>query len=537
MDTAYGKHTGRRVGLKGLLGASFTALALGVALASPSFGAVNGANRNLEVDYSLDFVLLEAYPANTAMRVDVLRGPNDVVVGSTTQQTDATGLLEINHLGGGAFPNGDCWGPNSLDPNAPDATPDILPGDKVQVTNTANTADVDFTFVRDLAFEEVGGAVVGTARGVETAPGTFDVAAPITGLVAEGDEFIEARREPAGVREFVLPDAAGNFNQALGGAGGDVTLQYVKPSAGANSFESTVAGPIGTAGGPATPECPAFSRTAITTVDRTVVNAANVGTPMVVSGVAQPQVSAVTVSVPGGQPNNATLGGPQGGQRTWQATVPAAELAALPQGDFVITASFTGNGVPPTDTKTMRKDTIPPVLTSDPAPGTYLNGVGVALISDGGEAIRFTTDGFPPNNNSRLYDGQRIPLGLGVHTINAFSVDGAGNRRDASFVYIVRQPDVIITPSSTALTVARSNLKLGQTRLISGRLTPAHPGRPVKVTIRRGGRIVAVRNVASTFSFRYKPTRTGLYSVRASFAGDADTRASISPNRTFRVIR
>lgn len=46
-----------------------------------------------------------------------------------------------------------------------------------------------------------------------------------------------------------------------------------------------------------------------------------------------------------------------------------------------------------------------------------------------------------------------------------------------------------------------------------------------------------MRNVGSSFSFRYKPARTGVYSLKASFAGDADTRASSSPTRTFRVIR
>lgn len=527
MNTGYGTNTERgerRRGIKKLVAATATALVLGVALASPSLGAVNGANRNLEVDYSLDFVLLEGYPADTAMRVDVMRGPSNVVIGSTTQRTDAAGLMEINHVGGGAFPNGDCWGPGSLDQNAPNVTPDILPGDKVQVTNTANTNDVDFTFVRRLFFNETGGAVVGDARGVETAPGVFDANAPITGLVAEGEEFIEARREPAGIREFVFPDANGDFNQPLGGNGGDVTLQYVKPSAGAGAVESTVAGPDGTVGGPATLECPAFARTAMTSVSPGVVNQTTVNSPMTVGGVVQDNATVDSVAIGS---KTYTVNSANG---TWTATIPAADLQALPQGNFDIVATFGGAAPPPAQTRTILKDTVAPVITASPGPGTYDDRKLVALRSNGQEQIRYSTDGNPPNSNSRVYNGTPIPVNFS-QTIRAFSIDGAGNRRDASFAYVIRKA------SSISLNMSSGTMQLGQRKLISGVVRPAHSGR-VTLTIKKPGADV-VKNLTlrnSRFSFNYKPPVVGAYSVNVRFSGDADHKPSTA-TRSFRVIR
>src|SRR5204863_264286 len=62
-----------------------------------------------------DFVAVEAWPANTPVRVEVVR--NGVLVTTANSVTDADGLAEINH------PGGACW--NVF-------TPDILPGDVVR---------------------------------------------------------------------------------------------------------------------------------------------------------------------------------------------------------------------------------------------------------------------------------------------------------------------------------------------------------------------------------------------------------------------
>src|SRR4051794_7646618 len=73
-----------------------------------------------------DFVAVDGWPANTGVRVDVLR--NGVNVGTATWTTDAAGLAEINH------PGGACW---------TGFTPDILPGDVVQAPADPNPANGD----------------------------------------------------------------------------------------------------------------------------------------------------------------------------------------------------------------------------------------------------------------------------------------------------------------------------------------------------------------------------------------------------------
>ncbi|HEX2728780.1 MAG TPA: Ig-like domain repeat protein, partial [Rubrobacteraceae bacterium] len=87
--------------------------------------------------------------------------------------------------------------------------------------------------------------------------------------------------------------------------------------------------------------------------------------------------------------------------------------------------------------------------------------------------------------------------------------------------------------------VSTSSLKLGQSVTISGAVTPSRSG-PVKLTIKRGTRTVATRNVSlsnSRYRLTYKPPSAGSYSVIASFAGDADYQGNTSPARSFRVIR
>src|SRR4028118_2285296 len=93
----------------------------------PAQAEVNDPGRAIEVFYERNLVLATGYPTDTKVRIDVIRA--EQLVGSVTGRTDAGGNLEINHVGGN-----DCWGPNALDPNAPNVTPDIKPGDKVQTT-------------------------------------------------------------------------------------------------------------------------------------------------------------------------------------------------------------------------------------------------------------------------------------------------------------------------------------------------------------------------------------------------------------------
>lgn len=600
--------------LKKLLAASVVALALGATLATPSWAAVNGDDRNLEVDYSLEFVLLEGYPTNTDIKVDVIR--NGVTIGTFTGQAseptrlNAPSTLEINHVGGGQYPNGDCW-------NAP-ATPDILPGDKIQATvgDPAN-GDVDYTFVRDLTFTEdtASGNVSGYARGVENA-GDFDVTAPLTLGI---DDFLEAKRVAATTeRVFIEPAAAdGTFNNVnVPGSGGDVTLQYVKASAGVNAVESTVAGPDGPTGGPATPECPALAQTAITSVTPNAINLANATSNVTVSGVVQ---NGATVSLAMGA-NSYPVNSANG---TWTATIAAADLQ---QGSNSITATFSGPGAPGPQTRTITKDTEAPGLaTATPGGGLSNTTQHVSLglpAGENGAQIRYTrgTGNFPdPTANSgTIYNNQQIEI-ASSETIKTIVVDAAGNPGSvATFNYTIDRdaPSLIANlgtgsyngtqsvtlnsevgatirytmganPASptattgtvyngaipvsstqtikaiaidqagnssnvmertitirkattTSLNVATKELKLGKSRTISGVVSPAQPaGSKVKLVVRKPGKDVvkSLRLVNSRYSFTYKPPTTGRYKVQVSFVQDADSLASKSVVKSFKVIR
>ena len=85
---------------KKLFVALFVFLLAALTLTPPAFGAVKSP-RTIEVDYGIDFVVLEGYPANTKVRVDVRRGAEDVLIGQTTRTTTSAGDLEIHHVGGG----------------------------------------------------------------------------------------------------------------------------------------------------------------------------------------------------------------------------------------------------------------------------------------------------------------------------------------------------------------------------------------------------------------------------------------------------
>ena len=94
--------------------------------------------------------------------------------------------------------------------------------------------------------------------------------------------------------------------------------------------------------------------------------------------------------------------------------------------------------------------------------------------------------------------------------------------------------------ASVSLSVAATDLKLGRARAISGAVAPAHEGE-VELIVERKGKAVLQKNLPidanSRFATSFKPTAPGTYSVRVSFAGDADHAAGNSPTKTFRVVR
>ena len=87
---------------------------------------------------------------------------------------------------------------------------------------------------------------------------------------------------------------------------------------------------------------------------------------------------------------------------------------------------------------------------------------------------------------------------------------------------------------------ATKDLKLGQSRTIAGKVSPAHAGKVVKMTIKRPGQPALVRNLrldaSSVYKFSYKPNKTGRHTVTVNFAKDSDHLGG-SATKSFRVVR
>lgn len=406
-----------------------------------------------------DFVSVGGFDPEVPATVNILR--NNVVIGTahgTTsaptpdpdpRKADPGGGLEVNH------PGGVCW---------EGTTPDILPGDKVRVT-IGDVADQTTT------------ANVKAGQPFVDDNGTPTPADDVVVVKGTADDITQPGQQPLPIdqieQRLINPDLVTGKNGRSLRAPGDGTLRYDAPgsvnwtarypnaqadiaSGAALASESRilwlgsqplvgseltifeVGGSDPATPGP-TPPCTApLAQTAITSFDRSVVNIANVGTPMVVSGVAQAEATSVSVSVPGGVEHAGTLTTAPSGQQTWKATIPAAELGALPQGSFPVTASFAGPGVPASHSKSLRKDTVAPrVPIATPKAGTYTRAQSVSLEAQAGTKIRFTQNGTTPTLSSRLFVNQiRVTA---TQTIKAIAVDSANNKSAvASFRYVIR---------------------------------------------------------------------------------------------------
>src|SRR5437867_1756540 len=191
------------------------------------------------------------------------------------------------------------------------------------------------------------GTVVGTASGSADAAGVLEVNHPggvcwdtLTPDILPGDvvQALTDAAVPAG-DATTTADVAVTAGPALDAPGHVVVHGIARDATGAPLPIGQVEQRMVNAAGFNAP----LAQTAITTLSRPLVNAANAGQDLTVQGIAQggaAGVTGVSVSVPesaGSAPVAATLSPPgAAGQMTWAATIPAAALAdgALPQGDF-----------------------------------------------------------------------------------------------------------------------------------------------------------------------------------------------------------
>lgn len=431
-----------------------------------------------------DFVSAAGFDASDSVVVNVLR--NNVTIGTSTPITPVddgdpttpfTGLAEVNHPGGG------CW---------LGTTPDILPGDVVRTTvvgpglqDQTTTANV----TADSPTNPAPGTIVITGTAQDAAGNPLPAAQIEERLVSGGNLFDRngkrtLRASAAGADGTLAYDAAGSVHWTATYTeltDADVARALSAESRalwlGANpgtGQELTIYENPGTPG-PAPPCTAPLAVNGVTSTDHTfngkaTVNNDNAGTDVQLSGLAQADVTDVSVQIADAGAGTTTTvagdltSGPNG--KTWTASVPSADVAALADGTLTAAATFTTPSGPIGGSMlTLTKDTAAPAApTAAPGAGTYPTAQAVALAgADHTATIHYTLDGSDPGFFTAAASGQiLITSSL---TLRAVAVDPAGNAsaiKDFAFVIAPPTapppppppPPVVAPPVGTSTTTA-----------------------------------------------------------------------------------
>jgi hypothetical protein len=434
---------------------SLAGVGAAAALAAPAIaGAAVTPGRSIEVALGSNMVILGGYPDEN-VRLDVVR--NGVIVGTARHSHNDGATITINHTG-----EGDCFeGP---------VTPDLLPGDTLRTTDKAGVVDsetlrdVDLDFPVSVDTDPVTGELTGTitvtghARSTPEAPivasdlleirlnkakdspdwdasGRKDLRGDARDLTS-GSTYDAATGEFVHVFDVGVADAA-DFRAHPG----EVTLLW---SAGGEVDPPMLV----TADEPVeAPGCPPLAKTAMTDVTPDLLNVANTGSSLTVSGAAGPagEVDGVNVSVGGGPAHAATLSPAASGMlQTWTVAIPAAEVDALADGDIAVTATFSGAAAPTgAQTRTVHKDRAAPAAPGAfPGSGTYTGAQSVVFNPAPGTTVHFTNDGSTPTVASTKYTG---PVSVtATQTLKAVAVDAAGNVSPVrTLAYTIAAPTVV----------------------------------------------------------------------------------------------
>lgn len=550
--------------MKKALVVSATALLAALTLAIPASASLPEPDsvrpkHNISVFHNSDFVGVFGYPVGQRLTVDVYRGPHRIATAfGLAAQTPEGGGLEINHGPAGTAAQGDCW---------EGCTPDILPGDKIVVTDSTGT---DTVLVDDIAITK------GPTDDTST-PSPYDVILEGKASYADGTPVPEStlmgemRNDGAGFR--AVPNTIERVPGTTDGwraiytypykstkseglptveekkraiLTGDHEIGYghaeLLPSLETQivEFPAAAGGPALDCGNPASPHYAPKEANAVTTSDDRAVNRAS-GT-LTLGGTAMADTTAVSVVLNDEDPATPDVSVETTGlsgnyeEKGWSVSFTREQLVSLTDGKLTATGSYSlAEGGSTTGAEmTLRKDLVAPKLKATPGPKTANGPLGVALKSDGGERIRYTTDGSLPDRFSKVYRGTPIEL-TRTATIRTSATDAAGNRADAAFRYVIRQP------STVSLKLSKTGVRLGRSISISGVLRPAHPDGAVTVIVKRDGKTVfetkRTLNGSSGYSLRYTPKRAGVFSVQVHFAGDENSLPDRSPLEKFRVTR
>jgi hypothetical protein len=434
---------------------SLAGVGVAAALAAPEIaGAAVTPGRSIEAALGSNMVILGGYP-DEDVRLDVVR--NGVVVGTARHRHNDEATITINHTG-----EGDCFeGP---------VTPDLLPGDTLRTTDKAGVVDsetlrdVDLDFPVSVDTDPVTGEPTGTITVTGHARSTPDAS------IAAAD-LLEIRLNKAQKRPdwgaTGRKDLRGDPRQLTNGstfdaATGEFVHVFDVGVTDATDFrdhpgEATL---LWSAGGGVDPPilvtadeaveapgCPPLAKTAMTDVTPEVLNVANTGSGLTVSGAAGPasEVDGVVVSVNGGPVHAATLSPAANGLlQTWTVPIPADEVDALADGDIVVTATFTGAAAPTgAQTRIVHKDrAVPAAPGAFPGSGMYTGAQSVVFNPAPGTTVYFTNDGSTPTASSTRYTG---PVSVtATQTLKAVAVDAAGNASPVrTLEYTILAPTIV----------------------------------------------------------------------------------------------
>jgi hypothetical protein len=465
------------------------AIALGAAIfAAPAPAAVTAPTGAQALTTFPDSNIAIAEGLRAGDRLDVLVRRGGTVIGQALNRVvPPGGALEVNH-----GPDS-CW---------EDVTPDIAAGDEIEfvATGTADGIGMRVGDVTVQAPQSAGGDTV-TVQGTSTEPVATlvarirDIGAGRNRLEASSDGTLDGDLEYTGGTTWTATyTGVDNVDEVLAGAAeGHVVAGNAVTIAEVGGVQA----------------CPEpIAANAMTGLSRTTVNIADQGTPITVSGVAQPGIT-VALSA-GGRAVPVQDGG-----GTWTATITAGDLAALPQGASAVTATFSGAGAPGPQTRTITKDTIAPdAPAATPGPGTYTTTQFVTLSSPGA-TVRWTNG---PGAPSTAFT-QPIAVSSS-QTLRAIAVDPAGNESRAlvAFAYVIQgAPAVGGTTTGgggvlTPVTVGASTTKLALKSLsVNSRMR--------RSTVRRQGVRLVMRLADGTGALRirvYRRKRSGTKTLLAT---------------------
>lgn len=427
-------------------------LGAAAALAAPAGAAVNGSHV-VAVLPATQGLELSGYPLNDTLNVHVIR--NGVTIGSatgvTTPDRKAPNTGDLN-IAGGAPP---CW---------TGSTPQILPGDEVTVDDGG--AGVDSMIVQNVG-----------STSLERDPVTGDVLVHGFAIAPGGGEYDPATFAASVQARITIaatgtPFSNGRNTIRAGGGKFDGTISYDAPTAnnpspttwtadfptsdldaqlalGSKDYEGVFTVGLSEITIGRTPVvasgCPAPAADSVTSFDRAAVNVSNVGTPLSLSGVAEPGATNVSVVLTDTKGNKVTFPDvvPSGGA----FTTAAMDVSGLLDGTLTATPTFTVPGQPPFAgaTLTIAKDVVAPAApVASPPGGTYDAAKAVTLGDDDATAaVHYTTVGTKPASASPVAGVTPITVDHSL-TIRAIAIDAVGNESpEASFAYTITAPSAV----------------------------------------------------------------------------------------------